>query len=117
SLVALVPRMLPGVQLWSQVSEPLRTKALVLAADLDATYLDAATTAALGNVIAESSDHSLRLFRRSYSTRGIPRHPLNAEFLDVTLRPLTPASRDLKWTEWLRSNVEDLLVDLSRLEA
>ncbi len=56
------------------------------------------------------------LFDRLLTTRGSPRHPLNAEFLDDALRTMSVADRDLRCTEWVRRHQDETLGDLQRLE-
>ncbi len=116
ALAGLVPRRLPGQQLWALLDDPLRSNALRDAADLEGVYLDTATVDALNTLAAQLPGGSRDLFDRLRQTRGAPSHPLNAEFLDAVLRPMTVADRDLRWTEWVRRHHEKLLADLRRLE-
>jgi hypothetical protein len=115
-LVGLVPRRLHGLQLWPLLNEPLRTKALLQAANLEGSYIDSQTVEELSKIAVEPPDMSPDLFDRLWHTRGAPDHPLNSEFLDAILRPMAIANRDLRWTEWLRRNSEELESDLQRLE-
>lgn len=115
ALVGLIPRRLHGQQLWTIVSEPLRTPALQRAAELEGTYIDAATVNELAKLILiKPTIGSRDLFHQLWQTRGATSHPLNAEFLDAVLRPLTVANRDLRWTEWIRFNKDEILSDLKR---
>lgn len=117
ALVALVPRRLHRQQLWPLLDEPLRTTAIQTAADLDGTYLDAATVNELAELITQTPKiGALDLLDRLRNVRGIPSHPLNAKFLDSVLTPMTVANRDLRWTEWIRRNGAMILADLRRLE-
>jgi hypothetical protein len=104
ALAGLVPRRLHGKQLWALIVEPLRSKALRLAADLESSYLDAETVAELAKLVLDQPAHTRSILNRLYSTRGVPNHPLNAEFLDRMLRMMSVADRDLRWTEWIRFN-------------
>lgn len=120
SLVGQVPRRFHAKQLWQLVEEPLQGQALRLAALLEPAFLDAATIEALLN-FARAGD--AQILDRLCMVRGMPGHPLNAEALDRVLRAMTVANRDLRWTEWLRSNAEDdlthgrsVLRDLRNLE-
>lgn len=116
ALVGLVPRRLHRQQLWQMLGEPLRTKALLGAADLESAYLDAETVQELASLVTEPPGLSRDLFDRLWDTRGSPVHPLNAEFLDAILRPMAVADRDLRWTEWVRRRSAEILEDLQRLE-
>jgi hypothetical protein len=105
SLVGQVPRRFYAQQLWQMVDEPLRGRALRLAAHLEPASLDAATVDALLEFVREGD---AELLDRLWEVRGSPGHPLNAEALDRALRPMTVADRDLRWTEWLRRNQDDV---------
>jgi hypothetical protein len=116
ALVGLVPRMLHAQQLWTMLDEPLRTDAVLAAADLEGDYIDAATVDELAGAAARAPSGRRDLFDRLRSTRGSPKHPLNAEFLDDALRPMSVADRDVRWTEWVRRHQDETLGDLRRLE-
>jgi hypothetical protein len=120
SLVGQVPRWFPATQLWKMVDEPLRGRALRLAAGLEAASLDVATVDALLELVREGD---AGLFERLWEVRGLPGHPLNSEALDGVLRTMTVADRDLRWTEWLRRSQDGLIArgrnvlrDLEHLE-
>lgn len=120
SLVDQVPRRFHARQLWQLVDEPLRGRALRLAALLEPAFLDAMTVDALLDLVRKGD---AELLMRLWEVRGTPNHPLNAEGLDRALRTMAVADRDLRWTEWLRRNQEDVLTqghsvrhDLERLE-
>ena len=113
SLVGQIPRRFHSKQLWQLIDEPLRSRALRYAARLEAAYLDAATVDALLN-LARQGDAGL--LDQLWEVRGTASHPLNAEALDRALRPMGVADRDLRWTEWLRKNRDDVLRDLEQLE-
>jgi len=116
ALVGLVPRRLHRQQLWSLLEEPLRTEALREAAELEGAYLDAATVEALF-ALATHDEAGLRyLLGRLWQTRGASAHPLNSDFLDAILRPMSVVERDLRWTEWIRRNRDRCLADLEWLE-
>ena len=106
SLVGQVPRRFYAQQLWQMVDEPLRDRALRLAALLEPASLDAATVDALLDLVSKGDAD---LLERLWEVRGSPGHPLNAEALDRALRTMTVADRDLRWTEWLRRNQDDVL--------
>lgn len=107
-LAGLLPRRFFRLQLWSLLSGPLRTDALRMAAELEASYLDAATVSELATLVAGESMRCRDPLNRLFSTRGVPIHPLNAEFLDRVLRPMTVCQRDFRWTEWLRRACNDV---------
>lgn len=98
------------------LDEPLRADAVLAAADLEGNYLDAATVDELAVAAARTPLGRRDLFDRLRSTRGSPKHPLNAEFLDDALRPMSIANRDLRWTEWVRRHQDETIDDLRRLE-
>lgn len=115
AFVGLIPRR-HRRQLWPLLDEPLRVIALCETAYLAGSDIDTQTVNALSTFISEMSPSSYKLLDRLMQTRGIPNHPLNAEFLDAILRPMTVADRDLRWSEWIRSNVKRLKDDLEWLE-
>jgi hypothetical protein len=125
SLVGLVPSRFPGNQIWHMLEGPLKTPALRMAAALEGRSLDAATVAALSDHLRSGSKGAEGLFLRLFHMRGGPDHPLNASFLDSTLRLMSVGERDLLWTEWGRRNVVvgysydrqlDILGDVQSLE-
>ncbi len=109
SLAALLPTFYQE-QLWRIAPAPLKARALWLAAGLDSASLDAETVEEIKSLVARRP-----AFVRLWQTRGIVGHPLNSEFLDALLRPMTTADRDLMWTEWLRLNADLVLKDLKRM--
>jgi hypothetical protein len=108
SLVSLVPRRTHRQQFWSLLPEPLRKRALIEAAKLEATYLDAATLAGLSAMLDMDQGWPGTLHQRLFRTRASVNHPLNAEFLGRVLAPLSVANRDLRWTEWVREKSLEL---------
>jgi hypothetical protein len=116
ALVGLVPRRLHRQQLWTLLDEPLRTSALIGAAELEGAYLDAQTVEQLAALVLLPTTGARDLLDRLWHTHSSPAHPLNAEFLDTVLRPMEVAKRDLRWTEWIRRHSEYLLDDLHLLE-
>jgi ABC-type oligopeptide transport system ATPase subunit len=117
ALATLIPRRLPSQQLWPMLEEPLRTRALRIAADLEGTYLDAATVTEILQLLVKPAMGWRRdLFHRLQETRGATSHPLNAEFLDRALRHMTLPDRDLRWTEWVRYDRNECIQDLDYLE-
>jgi hypothetical protein len=106
SLVGLVPRRFYSSQMWQLVEEPLRGRALRLASFLEAEFLDASTVEALLGLVHAGDAEILGRFWR---LRGMPGHPLNAEGLDRALRKMTVTDRDLNWSEWIRSNHDNVL--------
>lgn len=106
SLVGQVPRRFYAKQLWQLVDEPLRGRALRMAAHLEPASLDAETVAALLDLVRVGESE---LLDRLWQVRGVLGHPLNAEGLDQALRPMPVSDRDLRWTEWIRQNHDDLM--------
>ena len=128
ALIGLVPRRLYGQQLRTFLDEPMRTDALMGAADLEGRYLDADTINALAVFVARHTPISRELlsrlwrprrsgdiFDRLRSTRSSPAHPLNAEFLEKVLGPMQVAERDLRWSEWVRHHETDIMLDLEQI--
>lgn len=113
SLVGQVPRRFYSKQLWQLADEPLCSVALRHASGLEAAYLDAETVEALLSLAREGDRN---LLGQIWRTRGAINHPLNAEGLDRTLRPMRVGDRDLSWTEWVRRNQDDIFRDLENLE-
>jgi hypothetical protein len=111
ALVGLLPHRIHGEQLWPLVPPPLQERALLAASLLEGRFLDAATVDALQQVGAGGGAPARQLFARLWQTRASAAHPLNASFLDATIRPLPIAVRDLTWTEWVRANEEELRAD------
>jgi hypothetical protein len=112
SFVGQLPRRFHSKQLWQLVGEPLRSRALRSAAKLEAAYLDVATVDALLDLVRQGD---AGLLEQLWEVRGTPSHPLNAEALDRVMRPMGVADRDLRWTEWLRKDQDDVLRDLEHL--
>ena len=108
SLVALFPDRMYGTQLWKVAPESLRDVALRYATILDAEHLDQETLVAIQKLLSNNPKEESRLFSRLQKTRGADNHPLNANFLDSVLRPMSVAERDLSWTEWIRNTRNDL---------
>lgn len=106
SLVGQVPRRFYAKQLWQLVDEPVRGRALRLAALLEPASLDAATVEALLDLVREAD---AGLLERLWEVRGTEGHPLNAEALHRALRTMPVADRDLRWTEWLRRNQDEVV--------
>lgn len=106
ALVGQVPRRFHAKQLWQLVDEPVRESALRLAALLEPASLDAATVEALLDLVCEGDAGVLDRLRE---VRGAEGHPLNAEGLDRALRTMPVADRDLRWTEWLRRNQDEVV--------
>ncbi len=125
ALVGLVPQRHHGTQLWQIIGEPLKIPALRMSASLEGRFLDAATVTALSDYIRSGVKGAEGLFLRLFHMRGGSDHPLNAEFLDATLRLMSVGDRDLHWTEWVRRNSVishrhdrqlDVLGDIQNLE-
>lgn len=116
ALVGLVPRRLYRQQVWQLVDEPLKSVALRMAASLEGQYLDAGTVDGIAQFLRRGEPRSQRLFIRLYRTRGIPGHPLNADFLDAVLRSMAISERDVHWTEWIRQNADGIQKNVQSLE-
>lgn len=115
ALVGLFPKYNYTKQLFSILDNPeMQKKAIFQTAWLDKKYLDDDTVKLLSDLIIKTEKPIL--FGRLKSTRSALNHPLNSEFLDNTLRKLPMNERDLKWTEWVRSNYEAILKDLEYYE-
>jgi len=115
AMVGLIPKT-HRQQLWPLLTEPLRTTALRLAAELDGASLDSETVSALARLVILPPVAGRDLLKRLQDTRGAVSHPLNADFLDSILRPMGVAERDMRWTEWVRLGADELVNDLQWLE-
>ncbi|MDG5808550.1 hypothetical protein P9869_39080 [Streptomyces ossamyceticus] len=113
SLAGVMPRA-GAAQLWQTVAEPLRLRALLHAARLEAAHLDSITVEALANH-SDAFRGRDDILQRLHSTRAAPGHPLNARFLDRILRDRPVADRDLRWSEWQCANSRPLLADATAL--
>ncbi len=116
ALVGLTPRRMHRRQLWPLLDEPSRTEAVYEAALLEGAYLDQETVSQLAALVIQAPSRTRDLLDRLRITRAARSHPLDAEFLDAVLRPMSIADRDLRWTEWIRRNEEAVIKDLQRLE-
>lgn len=108
ALVGIIPQRLHGQQLWPLLEGKLQTEALNEAVKLDPVYLDRETVeklAELAQQIPPTFSRNRDILYRLWETRAVP-HPLNSEFLDAVLRPMTMAERDMRWSEWIRRNQE-----------
>jgi hypothetical protein len=108
SLVSLVPRRIHRQQFWSYLPEPLCRRALIEAANQEATYLDSATLTALSDLLTQGAGWPGPIHQRLLRTRASVNHPLNAAFLGRVLAGMPIADRDLRWTEWVRSKQLEL---------
>ena len=115
ALVGLVPRRMHRRQLWQLLDEQLRAEALYEAAWLDGAYLDHDTVSEITTLLVEEPSRR-DLFDRIWTTRAARSHPLDARFLDTVLRSMAIAERDLRWSEWIRLNKDDIIEDLLNLE-
>jgi hypothetical protein len=115
AMVGLLPqRNYP--QLWKAVPSPLRERALLETTNLDATQIDDETVAELLFLLRTGrTDNRRSVFEYLRPTRSSVGHPFNSDFLSKALSQLTVAQRDLHWTEWLRTNREEVMKDLDRL--
>lgn len=120
SLVALVPSRMYGEQLWKNVPEPYKQKALLYASELNAEHLDDETVSELASLINDKSEKVRTIFSRLWLTKGALKHPLNADFLDSVLSKMSVDERDLSWTEWVRNeqgrDKKSIIPELSLLE-
>ena len=116
SLVTLAPRRIRGRQIWQYVSEPLKKNTIALASEIDTEYLDQDTVSALLQLSHESPRFRNSLFVRFQVARAVADHPLNADFLDETLRAMSVFERDLIWTEWIRETRSERFNDLLAIE-
>lgn len=117
AMVGLAPRRLQGEQLWKSLSPQYKRAALLSSMELEAAQLDEATTLAIRGTIIEDRKSSRRIFTNLRRTRALSEHPLNADFLDATLKAMTNNERDLYWTEWLRKEADEVRDDLEKTQA
>lgn len=116
SLVALAPIRLHGRQLWKEAPDSLRNSALIYTIRLDAGHLDEDTVTALLTLLNDNPKARSHLFSRLKETKGVPGHPLNAEFTDRALREMSVAERDLSWSEWVRESRSERFNELLAIE-
>ena len=116
ALVGLIPRRLHHQQLWPLLEEPSRTEALRQVINLEGAYIDTKSVTQLLLLASKSIRDLEVLFSRLKQTRGATDHPLNSDFLDAVLRPMSVSKRDLVWTEWTRRYRDELYANLKRLE-
>ena len=116
ALVVMYPRRMHHLQFWPLLDEPWRTNAIHIAARLEPRYLDSATVGAIRELALNDATRREDIFYRLRVVRGSTGHPLNANFLDETLRSMSLADRDLRWTEWIRQEQRSLLQDVLALE-
>ncbi|MBI5184395.1 MAG: hypothetical protein HZA01_01545 [Nitrospinae bacterium] len=116
SLVTLAPRRMDGRQLWKTAPDPFKNAALRCTTRLEAEYLDKDTVATLLVLMKDEAKEDPSMFSRLQGIRGANKHPLNAEFLDSLLRPMSISDRDLTWTEWIRKTRPERFNDLLALE-
>ncbi|CAN5803349.1 hypothetical protein BH09VER1_BH09VER1_49610 [soil metagenome] len=105
ALVALTPRRFQQEQLWNLLSGPLQREALVGAIDLESDLIDRATVDAIAAMVCDPTNFQV-IVPRLRRTRAIPQHSFNAIFLDVQLRQMPNAERDLLWSEMIRKDYE-----------
>ena len=116
-LAGVIPREAAGRQVWPLLAGRARIEALCEAARLDKRFIDGATVTELRRLIRGGGVGSNEVLDITRSLRSAPEHPLNADFLDATLRPMASGDRDLVWTEWIRLHQDALWTDLERAES
>ena len=116
SLVTLTPARMHGRQLWKEVPDPYRNTALLYTTRLEANHLDEDTLAGLSALLSGNPKARNHLFLRLKETKGATKNPLNAQFLDTTLRKMTVSVRDLSWTEWIRETRRERFNELLAIE-
>lgn len=120
ALVGLLPRRFYGQQLWRFAPDEARDGTLVQTVDLESALLESQTVDELEQLIRRWGLPRWRgrhPFDRLWEIRDGVDHQLNAWFLDRVLTDMSVTERDLRWTEWVRANAEELLDDLNRMEA
>ena len=115
SLVGLFPRRHYRMHLWSHLDEPERTTVLVATSELEGQYLEQETVDCLAALIYQLPTTSPYIFERLWQTRGSADHPLNSDFLQRVLGPMSMSERDLRWSEWVRRYSQEILADLQTL--
>ena len=116
SLVALTPRMMNGIQLWKASPRNLRNAALRFSRTIEARDFDEETVQEIKMLFLENPGDRFRVYSWLSNTRSAVDHPLNAEFLDTVLRPMSVGERDLSWTEWIRKYRVERLADILNIE-
>jgi hypothetical protein len=114
--VGLSPRRFGG-SFWKKIPSPLREVALLETAQLEPEKIDTETIKELAKLCTNSPKSGTRdLFYQLWSTRAALNHPLNSTFLNEVLTDMEVGKRDLVWTEWIRSNREEIHNDLEYWE-
>ncbi|MEV7383591.1 NACHT domain-containing protein [Streptomyces lydicus] len=118
SLISLLPRRFTRHHLWRVAPDEYRSVVLAQELTTESEFLDNETVDALATalVTARPSKRKGRpAFERLWEIRRSVPHCLNAALLDRVLRQLPLPQRDLRWTEWTRSQAPGRLTsDLER---
>lgn len=115
ALTGLVPRRFWSRHLWSFAPETQRTPALLGTLNLASELLDDETLEALADLIRSGGAPRSRYrhpFDRLWEVRDGVKHRLNADYLELVLKPMEVAQRDLSWTEWTRARSAPLMKEL-----
>jgi hypothetical protein len=115
ALVGLTPYRMNRLQLWPLLDGQLRADALFESAYMDGSFIDRDTVTQLVELVRTPPPRHRDLLHRLFVTRAALSHPLNADFLDRTLRPMSMADRDLRWSEWVR-RASGIKEDIERLD-
>lgn len=116
AMVGLFPRR-HRLQLWTIAPSELKEHALLETTHLEPERIDESTRTELATLCRTiPSFGKTDPFFKLWSMRGAVQHPLNADFLHKVLLGMEVAHRDLRWSEWLRKNRENIVEDLERLE-
>lgn len=117
ALVSLVPRRMPGAQLWKVVPFMYRNEALELSALIEADSLDMETVEALRQLFNKDPKEGSWFYQCLYATRAVVNHPLSADFLnDILCSIVNVAERDMSWAEWIRQTRSERFSDITALE-
>ncbi len=118
ALVGVVPRRLRGRQLWQFAPTSARDDILRMTVHLSSSFLDQETETALLELISQRcpkpSRYAEHPFDGLWDYYDSPEHRLDARFLDRVLRAMPVATRDSRWTEWVRIESEKIAGAIER---
>lgn len=108
SLVSHIPNRFYGKNFWEYLEGDGKELALKECLFLDKKFISQSTIEAL-KIYVQSKKISDREMLRFYYLLALDRHPFGVDFVYDCLSGMSPADRDILWTEWCRKNKKDFL--------